>query len=297
MESTNTKSKVLKGVRIGLNVVFYLLILLIFLVSIANIRAGKKVDGFPNIFGRGYLIVESDSMNGNYKDSFKSGDMVVVNQIGENDRKAQFEKLQVGQIITFYDKTNLAGKNKQLNTHRVVYLYDNNNDGKTDIVLTMGDYEAKARGYDYANEEKSYKKYFENLQAQEKAELLENVRYDSQASKNAGIQAVYAEDLRGTYRKTLGGVGSFMATMNKYGIFIIVIPLVIFLAVEVFFFVKNLKEYKKAKYEEEHHDEIQAEKEEEINKLKEQIRREVLAEMEKENPSDDLTDLENKKED
>ena len=294
METSSKKTKVIKGLKIGFNVVFYLLIFIIFLVSIANIRAGKSVDGFPNIFGRGYLIVESDSMNGNYKDSFKQGDMVVVNQIGEKDRESEFQKLKVGQIITFYDKTNLAGMQKQLNTHRVVYLYDANSDGTTDIVLTMGDYEAKARGYDYASDTNSYAKYFESLSDLEQKQLITKIDGNAAQSKQEGVQVVSASDLRGTYRKTIGGFGSFMATVNKYGIFIIVLPLTIFLAVEVFFFVKNLKEYKNARYAETHQDEIKAQEEEKINKLKEELRKEVMAELEKEKQASD--EVENKKE-
>ena len=73
-----TKQKVWFGVKIALNVVFYILILLVLLFSISNIRAKNKNDQIPNIFGKGYLNVLSDSMTGDNKDSFNTGDMIIV---------------------------------------------------------------------------------------------------------------------------------------------------------------------------------------------------------------------------
>ena len=61
-EPMTTKQKVFFGLRIAFNVVFYALIIFLFLFSIMNIRGGNGSENFPNIFGRGFLSVQSDSM-------------------------------------------------------------------------------------------------------------------------------------------------------------------------------------------------------------------------------------------
>ena len=61
-EPMTTKQKVMLGLRIAFNVVFYALIIALFLFSLMNIRGGNGTTNFPNIFGKGFLSVQSDSM-------------------------------------------------------------------------------------------------------------------------------------------------------------------------------------------------------------------------------------------
>ena len=61
-EPRSTKEKVFLGLKIAGNILFYLVIILLFLVSIMNINANNN-DGMPSIFGRGYLSVQSNSMS------------------------------------------------------------------------------------------------------------------------------------------------------------------------------------------------------------------------------------------
>ena len=61
-EPRTTKEKVFLGFKIAGNILFYLVIILLFLVSIMNINASNN-DGMPSIFGRGYLSVQSNSMS------------------------------------------------------------------------------------------------------------------------------------------------------------------------------------------------------------------------------------------
>ncbi|HBP25959.1 MAG TPA: hypothetical protein DD618_03305, partial [Acholeplasmatales bacterium] len=65
--------KVKKIVKIVLNVLFYSFIAVLLLFSIANMRIKTNAD-IPNIFGRGFLAVISDSMEGDQDDSFNQGD-------------------------------------------------------------------------------------------------------------------------------------------------------------------------------------------------------------------------------
>ncbi len=114
--------KVKKVVKIVLNVLFYSLIVVLLLFSIANMRVRTEAD-IPSIFGMGFLTVQSNSMDGNKEDSFQKDDLLIVNIANEKDLSA----LKVGDIVTFWD-TDL----RALNTHRIVEI-----DG--DFVFTQGD--------------------------------------------------------------------------------------------------------------------------------------------------------------
>ena len=111
-----------KTVKIVLNVLFYSVIVLLLLFSIANMKV-KRDDDIPSIFGMGFLSVQSDSMKGNEEDSFAKGDLLFVNISNDKERNA----LEVGDIVTFWDT-----KIRALNTHRVVKIQDN-------IIFTQGD--------------------------------------------------------------------------------------------------------------------------------------------------------------
>ena len=119
-------NKVLRVLKIVGSVIFYTVIVLLFFYSIMNINAGGK-GGIPNLFGKGYLSVQSDSMKAsqttlpeeykNYKvKSFQKGDLVNVDMLS----KGQKLNLKTGDVITFWDNSL-----KAYNTHRIVYVtYD-----------------------------------------------------------------------------------------------------------------------------------------------------------------------------
>jgi signal peptidase I len=109
MESkkTNITKRVFK---IVLNTIFYGMIALLIGFSIANMQI-KSEDNIANIFGTGFLSVQSDSMEGDLKDSFFKGDMVFVSMLDQQSRT----ELQVGDIVTYFD-TNI----RAFNTHRII---------------------------------------------------------------------------------------------------------------------------------------------------------------------------------
>lgn len=278
-ENKEKQSPVLKGFKIAGTVIFYLIILFIFLVSIANIRAGKSEDKMPNIFGRGYLTVQSNSMEGSQSDSFKTNDMVVVNALtSEKSRVKAASKLEVGDIVTFYDQK--LSSTKKLNTHRVVLItYDSNSNVQS--IYTMGDKYAEGTmktlywGGEYSQTmfEEKYGDFATNNQS---AQMIETL------ISGGNLQELSVSDLRGTYIKTIAGGGKVEGFIKQYGNVVVLLPLFLFLALEIFFFSRNVIAYKKAKYAETHADEIEAEKNAEKERLKAELRAQLLEEMKNE---------------
>ncbi len=125
-----SKSNIINVLKIVGNVLFYTLIVLLLLFSISNLSVKTNKD-VANIFGRGFLPVISDSMEGNNSDSFDKGSLVFVKLLSESQK----EDLEIGDIVTFYD-LNLAA----LNTHRVVYVTPS-------YIVTQGDKAAASAPY------------------------------------------------------------------------------------------------------------------------------------------------------
>lgn len=269
-----TKQKVWFGVKIALNVIFYLLILLVLLFSISNIRAKNKNDQIPNIFGKGYLNVLSDSMTGDNKDSFNVGDMIIVNVA--NDKK--ISKLVVGDIVTFYD-SNLAsnkGAGTALNTHRIVYI-GKNTEGTT-IYYTMGDKIAKNINFN-ANS-------LANMTEQEVNETFDRLGHSQ-------YQVFTASAIRGIYSGKWSGFGKTIQTINNYFIAIIIVPVAILLVFEIGVLVLNIMrareeklklEMKETSQELANQETISADEKE---KLKAELRAELLKEMLKESDNEE----------
>ncbi len=273
-QKNENKNIVLKVVKICATVVFYLIILFIFLVSIANIKAGKSVDSMPNIFGRGYLTVASNSMEGTQSNSFKQNDMIVVKNLSSDSKRVDAAKeLKVGDVITFYDK-NLSS-NKKLNTHRIV-LINKDKSGNINTIYTMGDKYAEGTMKSlYYNGVYSITKFEETYGD---LSVSSNVQMIDQLLSGGNLQEVGVSDLRGVYIKTISGGGKVEGFIKQYGNVVVLLPLFLFLAFEIYMFSRNVIAYKKAKYEETHADEIKQQKEEERKKLKEELMKELLEE-------------------
>lgn len=126
-------NKILKVSKIVGLTIFYIIIAFLFLFSVSTL-ARKSNDQVPNLFGLGYLAVESDSMVGDNKDSFDKGDLIFVRVLSKKDK----DNLDIttlynagdpnkSKIVTFYDRQIDA-----LNTHRVVGVEGNR-------LITQGD--------------------------------------------------------------------------------------------------------------------------------------------------------------
>lgn len=266
-----TKQKVWFGVKIALNVVFYILILLVLLFSISNIRAKNKNDQIPNIFGKGYLNVLSDSMTGDNKDSFNTGDMIIV----KIANKKNISKLEVGNIVTFYDYR-LAfnkGAGSALDTHRIVYIDKTNNDSY--VYYTVGDKIAKQLNFDASK-----------LNADNYLTIL-----NSLGSNN--YQAFGSTEIRGIYSGKWSGFGKTIQTINNHFIAIIIVPVAILLVFEIGVLVLNIMrareeklklEMKETSQELANQETISADEKE---KLKAELRAELLKEMLKESDNEE----------
>lgn len=117
--------KLKRVLKITMNVSFYLIIISLILFAVANMKI-KKENNIANIFGVGFLSVQSNSMYGDLDDSFEKGDMIFVKLLSESER----ENLNVGDIITYYDMSIRA-----FNTHRIVEI-----NFEEDYVVTQADY-------------------------------------------------------------------------------------------------------------------------------------------------------------
>lgn len=266
-----TKQKVWFGVKIALNVVFYILILLVLLFSISNIRAKNKNDQIPNIFGKGYLNVLSDSMTGDNKDSFNTGDMIIV----KNANKKNISKLEVGNIVTFYDYrlASNKGAGSALDTHRIVYIDKTNNDSY--VYYTVGDKIAKQLNFDASK-----------LNADNYLTIL-----NSLGSNN--YQAFGSTEIRGIYSGKWSGFGKTIQTINNHFIAIIIVPVAILLVFEIGVLVLNIMrareeklklEMKETSQELANQETISADEKE---KLKAELRAELLKEMLKESDNEE----------
>lgn len=266
-----TKQKVWFGVKIALNVVFYILILLVLLFSISNIRAKNKNDQIPNIFGKGYLNVLSDSMTGDNKDSFNTGDMIIV----KIANKKNISKLEVGNIVTFYDYrlASNKGAGSALDTHRIVYIDKTNNDSY--VYYTVGDKIAKQLNFDASK-----------LNADNYLTIL-----NSLGSNN--YQAFGSTEIRGIYSGKWSGFGKTIQTINNHFIAIIIVPVAILFVFEIGVLVLNIMrareeklklEMKETSQELANQETISADEKE---KLKAELRAELLKEMLKESDNEE----------
>ena len=237
-------------IKITLNVVFYIFILLLLLLSISWIRV-KNNEDIPNVFGYGFLSVTSSSMDGNEDDSFKKGDLIIVKMLDEKGRK----DLQVGDIVTFYLNINETDANdfkiRGFNTHRIVEVGSN-------YVITQGDL-VEVR---YPN-----KKYDPN-----------GVNNDPET-----YETILLDQVKAVHSSTWKGAGSFVASLQKPTGFalIIVLPAFLLLCYQAFILIRHILNVNRIKLEEKHEKEKEEVKKE-LEKEKELIRAQLIEELKKE---------------
>ena len=130
----------IKILKISGNVIFYLIIVLLILFSIANMQM-KQQNDIANIFGRGFMSVLTPSMEGDSPDSFTTEDLIFVKVLDEPTS----EDIKINDIVVFYkldiDDNPANGSQAGFITHRVVETFDLN--GQTYLV-TKGDANALA---------------------------------------------------------------------------------------------------------------------------------------------------------
>lgn len=277
------KQKVIFGLKIAGNVLFYAVIIALFLFSIMNIRGGNGSDGFPNLFGKGMLTVETESMSHyNYKKEIDdkgnvyltrlnklsdekweglplssgfdpnatnySGDLLFADVFNPNDAS----KLKVGDVITFKDPS----LKDALNTHRIVYI-NLKVDGTVDSFITEGDAQYYNQPFNQNDPKGSY----------------------NEALAFQGVtQTVTINQIRGVVTGVGFGAGGFIKNIRQNWIWYFVVPVGVVLAVELFLVVRNILAYRNEKNGKPSN---LTEEEKELlrQEEKERLRQELLAEL------------------
>lgn len=261
-EKKNTPLFILKIVG---NVLFYAVIITLLLFSIMNINAGSKNGGFPNIFGRGFLSVQSDSMTRTKNNSklpssyneysvqeFRKGDLLLVKVVNSKN----INNLKVGDVITFYD---LSINN--LNSHRIVNL-EKNTLGDVIQIDVQGDFSASTKGVYDINDES-------------KAELNYSLQNTGDVQTFSGTSL---ENIKGVVTGVNSGAGKVLENIQQNWLWYFVLPVLVFLLFEVFMVVKNIMDLKGAKQKAELANDKEAMMAD-LEAQKEELRRQILAEM------------------
>ena len=258
MKESIQEKKWYKITKLCVNVVFYALIVVLLLFSIANLNK-KEEHSVPNVFGKGFTTVMTPSMEGTQKDSFTTDDLIFLNVLNDRNHDKKVDKLVVGNIITF------VGYNDQLqefilNTHRIVDIVEYN--GKK-LFITQGDRVAEMNDdYKYSREDD----------------------WDPEVGLlNDRCELVGADDVKAIYSGKWVGAGKafkFIQTSNGF-LLCIVLPIAIFFIVELLIVILNFMKIKQGKREEEHAVEMEKMRQEQQRLLEEEkarIRAEILAE-------------------
>jgi len=268
-EPMTTKQKVFLGLKIFGNVVFYGVLILLFLFAIFNINGGNGTESFPNIFGTGYLSVQSDSMKRssglnelpewkNYEiGGFEKGDLLKDSVFDKDDA----DNLKVGMVITFYDATL-----KALNTHRIVYVH-NNDTGKVDYVITQGDARAQIQQYIVVGSEKAKTMTDDEINA-----------YNYTLEGSGAVENVAVENIKGIVKSVSAGAGKVLDNIQQNYLFYFVLPVAVLLIFEIFLVVRNIMILRGEKNKAE----LEGTREAmlaDVEAEKEKMRQELLAEM------------------
>lgn len=259
-ETKDTKALVKKILVIVGNVVFYAIIIVLFLFSLMNINAGNGTQNFPNLFGKGMLSVESNSMERNQGGYHPEGwDTYAIGEIKKGDLvyddvfNGDLSTLEIGDVVTFYD-----ARIDALNTHRIVYINVENN-----YVVTQGDY--------VITQYPSDSHYYD-------ATNTDVAKNDMLTSDHNLAQIVDAKEIKGVVTGVKVGGGSVLSNIRQNWLFYFVIPVAVVLLVEIVFVVKNFLDLKQEKNKAELADDKEAMLAE-LEAEKEKMRQELLAEL------------------
>lgn len=144
-KNDSKKSLVKKIGNIVVNVLCAVIMIFVLIITVSAVMSTDKP--YTPILGNAYFTVLSDSMDGDYKDSFKKDAIISVKTFAEKTkdeekRNEQLKGLKVGDIITFYSDVDLTGDGKvnslDINSHRIIQITESTGDGSL-IFTTKGD--------------------------------------------------------------------------------------------------------------------------------------------------------------
>lgn len=267
MENTNLEekksNKVIFGLKIVGNVIFYAVIILLLIFSIMNIKAGSSNGGFPNIFGKGFLAVKTESMERDtgsgsgvpsYYDDYSIGEIKKNDLVYEKVLNSKsINNLKVGDVITFFDPSI-----KALNTHRIIRIEKDENN-VVNRITCQGDYSVSLFGvYDPVNGTPSTNQ-----------SLID--RGDIQIISDMS-------NVKGIVTGVKSGAGKVILNIQQNWLWYFVLPVLVFLLIEIFMVVKNIMDLKGAKQKAE----LASNKEvmmADLEAQKEEMRKQILAEL------------------
>ena len=259
-EPQDKKALVKKILVIAGNVVFYAIIIVLFLFSLMNINAGNGTQNFPNLFGKGMLSVESNSMErneGGYHpaewDTYGIGEIKKGDLVFDDVFNGDINSLKIGDIITFYDSVIDA-----LNTHRIVYINVENG-----YIIAQGDYIITQSASD------TY--YYD-------ASNTDVAKNDMLTSNHNYAQIVHTAEIKGVVTGVNPGAGAVLSNIRQNWLFYFVIPIAVILLIEIVFVVKNFLDLRHEKNKAELADDKEAMLAE-LEAEKEKMRQELLAEL------------------
>ena len=263
MENTNIEekksNKVIFGLKIAGNVIFYAVIILLLIFSIMNIKAGSSNGGFPNIFGKGFLAVKTESMERENEMPTEYNDYS-IGEIKKNDlvyekvlNSKSINNLKVGDVITFFDPSI-----KALNTHRIIII--DKTDGVVTRIVCQGDYSVSVIAkYDPTDASK----------AAVNQTLID--RGDIQIISDMS-------NVKGIVTGVKSSAGKVILNIQQNWLWYFVLPVLVFLLIEIFMVVKNIMDLKGAKQKAE----LASNKEvmmADLEAQKEEMRKQILAEL------------------
>lgn len=260
MENQNKEKNNKKIVKLVLDIVFYCIIALLFILSLAALGKtdldevhGVKVN---NIFGRGYSVVQSDSMAGNRKDSFTTKDIITLKVITNKNKEKRLAKIEVGDIISFDQKVTDAEGDQVwvLVSHRVVDIKVENGH---QFFITEGDARAD-NGYPYQT----------SMYDDEKMRIVDGYEAFIEKIDCNNVRAVYTGKVKG-----LGTFFKFISTQKGFGLCVL-LPIILFFLYELVLFILGLQKMKNNKTDEEK----EAERQRILEEERARIRAEILAE-------------------
>lgn len=268
MENTNIEekksNKVIFGLKIAGNVIFYAIIILLLIFSIMNIKAGSSNGGFPNIFGKGFLAVKTNSMERDtgsgsgvpsYYDDYSIGEIKKNDLVYEKVLNSKsINNLKVGDVITFFDPSI-----KALNTHRIIII-DKDDSGVVKSITCQGDYSVSLYGlYDPSNHDKSENNSY--LFSSDNVQIINDL-----------------SNVKGIVTGVKSGAGKVILNIQQNWLWYFVLPVLVFLLIEIFMVVKNIMDLKGAKQKAE----LASNKEvmmADLEAQKEEMRKQILAEL------------------
>ena len=138
------KAQVKKISSIVANVLIWAFLVFATLVTVLTFVSLNAKDGVPSIFGKSIVSVQSPSMDGDQKGSFKQGDMLIVTKITATEAL----DLDVGTIITYRAPMDINGDGQtgDINTHRIISK--RTTEGGIVYYQTQGDAEIYADNYE-----------------------------------------------------------------------------------------------------------------------------------------------------